>query len=146
MNSCVTLSRPVNVSSATAGDPAGSAAEFVSAQAAATCAVQPAVLHISGMPIRLRPVVEDAMVRLVPSESGFVVPGDDPLTAQWCTRWHKDLPGDNLYALYGASQHVPAGVGCRQLITGTDSELAALRAELCQLAERYGFTVRLEAA
>lgn len=97
------------------------------------------------MPVRLRPVVEDLMARVIESESEFVVPGDDPLTAQWCTRWHKDYPGDNIVALAaGRATGTPCGVGCRQVLTGTRAELVAFAAEMSQLARAHGFSAQLE--
>lgn len=97
------------------------------------------------MPVRLRPVVEDLMARVIVSESEFVVPGDDPLTAQWCTRWHKDHPGDNIVALAaGRATGTACGVGCRQVLTGTRAELEDFAAQLAQLAHAYGFSAQLE--
>lgn len=111
----------------------------------AAAATATTVLRISGMPVRLRPVVEDLMARVIESESEFVVPGDDPLTAQWCTRWHKDYPGDNIVALAdGRATGTPCGVGCRQVLTGTREELTDFAAELSQLAGAYGFSAQLE--
>lgn len=97
-----------------------------------------AVLQISGMPRSLRPAIERAMARCIASESEFIVPGDDPLTAQWCTRWHRDPVWDPL------SGRVPdnaggLGIGCQQVITGTPSELDALGRAVEMLAGEYGF-------
>ena len=47
------------------------------------------VLKISGMPRTLRSEIEHAMDRCIRTESEFIIPGDDPLTAQWCTRWFR---------------------------------------------------------
>lgn len=79
------------------------------------------VLIIESMPARLRPRVEELMVTCLPSASTWEIPGDDPLTAQWCTRWYKDWPGQDLAALAaGAGSEfdaVPPGIGCRQVLT-----------------------------
>ena len=90
------------------------------------------------MPRNLRPAIERAMARCISSESEFIVPGDDPLTAQWCTRWHRDPVWDPL------SGRVPdnadgLGIGCQQVITGTPSELDALGSAVEMLAGEYGF-------
>ena len=97
-----------------------------------------AVLEISGMPRSLRPAIERAMARCIRSESEFIVPGDDPLTAQWCTRWRRDPLWDVV------SMNVPdnadgLGIGCQQVITGTPSELDALGRAVEMLAGEYGF-------
>ena len=39
--------------------------------------VQTAVLRVSGMPTRLRPAIERAMVQCISTQSEYVVPGDD---------------------------------------------------------------------
>ena len=100
------------------------------------------VLKISGMPRALRPEVERAMDRCIRTESEFIVPGDDPLTAQWCTRWYRDEI--SMEALvYGEAAGVGAesvGIGCRQVLTGTEVELAALDSAVGYLARRYGFS------
>ncbi len=101
------------------------------------------VLIIESMPATLRPVVEDLMVECLRSESTWVVPGDDPLTAQWCTRWYKDWPGLDLAALAAGHSTVKPGVGCRQVVTGTSAELRALEHRVVELASRYGFAARL---
>ncbi|AKE39614.1 Hypothetical protein NG00_01508 [Corynebacterium camporealensis] len=86
------------------------------------------VLHIEGMPRTLRPVIERAMYRCIATESVFVVPNDDPLTAQWCTRWYRE----------------GAGIGCRQVLTGTAAELRALNSAVSVLAGEYGFSGKVE--
>lgn len=103
-----------------------------------------AVLQISGMPRSLRPAIERAMARCIRSESEFIVPGDDPLTAQWCTRWRRDpvwdvvgVGGDN--AESAAVGNAGAGIGCQQVLTGTPSELEALGRAVEMLAGEYGF-------
>ena len=100
------------------------------------------VLKISGMPRSLRPEVERAMDRCIRTESEFIVPGDDLLTAQWCTRWYRDEI--SMEALvYCAAAGIGAknvGIGCRQVLTGTEMELAALDSAVSYLAQRYGFS------
>lgn len=95
-----------------------------------------AVLQISGMPRSLRPAIERAMARCIRSESEFIVPGDDPLTAQWCTRWRRDP----LWDVVGIkADNTGAGIGCQQVLTGTPSELEALGRAVEMLAGEYGF-------
>ena len=115
--------------------------------------VQTAVLRVSGMPTRLRPAIERAMVQCISTQSEYVVPGDDPLTAQWCTRWYRDTGFDNdlatLAAFPGVELPQPRAekcVGCRQVITGTAHELRALNSVVATLAEEFGFSARVDAA
>ena len=54
--------------------------------------VRTAVLTIAGMPRTLRPAIERAMARCITTESEFIVPGDDPLTAQSVSYTHLTLP------------------------------------------------------
>lgn len=101
------------------------------------------VLKISGMPRALRPEVEHAMDRCIRTESEFIVPGDDPLTAQWCTQWYRDEI--SMEALVrgeatGPGMDSGVGIGCHQVLTGTEAELAALESAVCYLAQRYGFS------
>lgn len=115
--------------------------------------VQTAVLRVSGMPTRLRPAIERAMVQCISTQSEYVVPGDDPLTAQWCTRWYRDTGFDDdlatLAAFPGVELPQPSAekcVGCRQVITGTAHELRALNSVVATLAEEFGFSARVDAA
>ena len=115
--------------------------------------VQTAVLRVSGMPTRLRPAIERAMVQCISTPSEYVVPGDDPLTAQWCTRWYRDTGFDDdlatLAAFPGVELPQPRAekcVGCRQVITGTVHELRALNSVVATLAEEFGFSARVDAA
>lgn len=115
--------------------------------------VQTAVLRVSGMPTRLRPAIERAMVQCISTPSEYVVPGDDPLTAQWCTRWYRDTGFDDdlatLAAFPGVELPAPRAekcVGCRQVITGTAHELRALNSVVATLAEEFGFSARVDAA
>ena len=99
------------------------------------------VLKISGMPRKLRSEIEHAMDRCIRTESEFIIPGDDPLTAQWCTRWFRD--GLSVAALAqggSACANAGSGIGCHQVLTGTEAELAALESAVCYLAQRYGFS------
>ncbi|NWO16793.1 MAG: hypothetical protein HLX46_08160 [Corynebacterium sp.] len=112
-----------------------------------------AVLRVSGMPKRLRPAIERAMVQCISTSSEYVVPGDDPLTAQWCTRWYRDTGFDDdlatLAAFPGVELPQPRAekcVGCRQVITGTAHELRALNSVVATLAEEFGFSARVDAA
>ena len=120
--------------------------------AAATPKTIAGVLRIGAMPRRFRPMVEEAMARCVTSDPSFVVPGDDPLYAQWCTRWFKDVPADNLVAIArgtaGAQsgKGVPAGIGCHQVLTGTRAELASLDADVRELAAEHGFRAQVDIA
>ena len=119
-------------------------------------AILAGVLRVSAMPKRFRPVVEEAMADCITSESTYVVPGDDPLFAQWCTRWYKDVPADNLVTLSrgwgqrggrkSSADDVPAGIGCHQALTGTREELQALDKRLRDLAEHHGFCARVDFA
>ncbi|AMO92440.1 hypothetical protein QP414_11765 [Corynebacterium simulans] len=104
--------------------------------------VHTAVLTIAGMPRKLRPAVERAMARCITTESEFIVPGDDPLTAQWCTRWYRDMPGDA--ELVRAVVPARVGIGCRQVITGTQKELAALEREVELLSTEHAFSARVD--
>ena len=115
--------------------------------------VQTAVLRVSGMPTRLRPAIERAMVQCISTPSEYVVPGDDPLTAQWCTRWYRDTGFDDdlasLAAFPGVELPQPRAekcVGCRQVITGTAHELRALNSVVATLAQEFGFSARVDAA
>ena len=115
--------------------------------------VQTAVLRVSGMPTRLRPAIERAMVQCISTQSEYVVPGDDPLTAQWCTRWYRDTGFDDdlatLAAFPGVELPQPRAekcVGCREVITGTAHELRALNSVVATLAEEFGFSARVDAA
>ena len=112
-----------------------------------------AVLEISGMPRSLRPAIERAMARCIRSESEFIVPGDDPLTAQWCTRWRRDplwdvgsmnadntITTDAANVVKGETANAGCtGIGCQQVLTGTPSELEALGRAVEMLAGEYGF-------
>ena len=111
------------------------------------------MLEISGMPRSLRPAIERAMARCIRSESEFIVPGDDPLTAQWCTRWRRDplwdvvsMNADNTITtdadnvVKGETANAGCtGIGCQQVLTGTPSELEALGRAVEMLAGEYGF-------
>lgn len=121
---------------ATSASPVGSPAESWPNRACGE--VGTAVLQISGMPRGLRPAIERAMARCIRSESEFIVPGDDPLTAQWCTRWRRDADWDPVSGMtLGGGPSV--GIGCRQVLTGTPSELEALGRAVEMLAGEYGF-------
>ncbi len=88
-----------------------------------------AVLSIAGLPCELRWAVETAMVEAIPSESELYTPCADPLTADWCTAWQRDRDVFDY-----------AAVTCRQVITGSDEELAALDCELTALIAAHNAT------
>lgn len=73
-----------------------------------------AVLEIEDASPRERRDVERAMVDCIPSVSELAIPGQHVDDAHWYTRWMR----------------TPYGVSCREVITGTSEELAALNAEL----------------
>lgn len=73
-----------------------------------------AVLEIEDAPLHVRREVERAMVDCIPSASELFIPGQSAEDAHWYTRWVR----------------TPRGVSCREVITGTSEELAALDAEL----------------
>ena len=122
---------------ATSASPAGSPAESWPHRACGE--VGTAVLQISGMPRALRPAIERAMARCIRSESEFIVPGDDPLTAQWCTRWRRDADWDPVSGKKLGGERARGGIGCHQVLTGTPSELEALGRAVEMLAGEYGF-------
>lgn len=88
-----------------------------------------AVLLIDAMPRKLRPDVEELMVRCIPSAPELEIPGIDPLEATWCTRWERSI--------------LPGTIGTRQVITGTAEELELFMRELTQLRQRYEFDVSM---
>lgn len=98
------------------------------------------------MPTALRPVIEDIMVECIATQSCLEIPGADPLEAHWCTRWHRDVVSDAALVA-GAGELRSAGgsvgVGCREVLTGTPAEIAALAERVGALADRYGFTARV---
>ncbi|QNE89925.1 hypothetical protein H0194_02500 [Corynebacterium incognita] len=102
-------------------------------------AVTTGVLTVRGCPKRLRPAIERAMATCVRTESRFVVLGDDPLFAQWHTRWWKDrcAAGSTAKGVY---------VACRQVLTGTPAELDNLRVVVETLADEFQFTASVDAA
>ncbi|MBI9000957.1 hypothetical protein M0E87_03720 [Corynebacterium sp. CCM 9185] len=98
--------------------------------AAAQADVVYARLHIIGLPVTLRPVVESAMAVCLPTPGIAVPPGVDPLTAEWCTRWHR-------------SDTVPRAVDCDQLLSGARKELLRLSRLLDGLGSAHEFDVEL---
>ena len=88
-----------------------------------------AVLSIAGLPRELRWAVETAMVETISSESELYTPCADPLTAEWCTAWQRDREVFDYTA-----------VTCRQILTGSDDELAALDCELTALVAEHNAT------
>ncbi|AKK03613.1 hypothetical protein [Corynebacterium epidermidicanis] len=94
------------------------------------CTASTAVLAIDRMPRSLRRTVEDLMVDCLTSPSQLYVPGADPLTAAWCTQWHR-------------SQSAPGTIACRQVLTGSLAELELFDAAVAKLALAHGFIVDL---
>lgn len=84
-----------------------------------------AVLAIDGLPRSLRMHVEQLMVECIPSPAELYVPGVDPLTAAWCTRWER-------------SSSDRRKVACRQVLTGSLAELKLFDARLAELAGECG--------
>ncbi|MCH6197537.1 hypothetical protein MHT86_08520 [Corynebacterium mastitidis] len=87
------------------------------------------VLTIERMPIALRAGVEALMVLCVPSQPLAALPGADPLSAHWCTRWER--AGRGL-------------TGCREVLAAPRAELRRLAAALRERAEAEGFYASVE--
>lgn len=113
-----------------------------------------AVLLVDAMPRRFRPAVERAMAVCLRSEPVDAPYGADPLTADWCTRWVRDVRRihPEPFALDSrcdgevADGKLAAGentVGCAQPICAPTAELIRLRGMVEQLAARGGFRARL---
>lgn len=113
-----------------------------------------AVLLVDAMPRRFRPAVERAMAVCLRSEPVAAPYGADPLTADWCTRWVRDVrriqpePSAQDSRCEGevADGESPAGeitVGCAQPICAPTTELIRLRGMVEKLAARGGFRARL---
>lgn len=128
------------------------------AASAPSRALQPgygeAVLLVDAMPRRFRPAVERAMAVCLRSEPVAAPYGADPLTADWCTRWVRDVrrtqsePSAQDSRCEGevADGESPAGeitVGCAQPICAPTTELIRLRGMVEKLAARGGFRARL---
>ncbi|AWB81492.1 hypothetical protein C3B44_03260 [Corynebacterium yudongzhengii] len=93
-----------------------------------TPATQHARLTVSGLSLRLRPVIERAQVICLRSEPTAALPGTDPLEADFFTRWHRDRTADG-----------QRGVRCQQVINGTAAEIDALRRVVTDIAAEAGF-------
>ena len=122
-----------------------------------------AVLLVDAMPSRFRPAVERAMAVCLRSDPVDAPCGADPLTADWCTRWVRDVPrtqaepsaqdfrcdgeaADGKLEAMGTAATSAAGevtVGCLQPICAPTAELIRLRGMVEQLAARGGFRARL---
>ncbi|MDK4292933.1 hypothetical protein [Corynebacterium propinquum] len=113
-----------------------------------------AVLLVDAMPRRFRPAVERAMAVCLRSEPVDAPCGADPLTADWCTRWVRDVrrTQPELSAqdfrcdgevVDGASPAGEITVGCAQPMCAPTVELIRLRGMVEQLAARGGFRARL---
>ncbi|MDU0479243.1 hypothetical protein QVA66_08320 [Staphylococcus chromogenes] len=89
-----------------------------------------AVLEIDGLPRSLRLAVEQLMVDCIRSESELFVPGADPLTANWCTRWSRSATN-------------PRTIACRQVLTGTTAELELFDDTLAAFARAKGFAAEV---
>ncbi len=94
-----------------------------------------AVLTVTGLPRQLRPKVESAMVVCIPSTSELTVPASRILTAEWFTGWHRDRTT--------GPENGEVLVGCRQLLTGTTTELDRLRRVVEGLAREYRFSAEV---
>lgn len=136
----------------------GEAKAWRSVTSAPSSTLQPgnseAVLLVDAMPRRFRPAVERAMAVCLRSEPVDAPYGADPLTADWCTRWVRDVrriqpePSAQDSRCDGevADGESPAGeitVGCAQPICAPTTELIRLRGMVEQLAARGGFRARL---
>ncbi|MDK4325959.1 hypothetical protein QP919_05895 [Corynebacterium propinquum] len=113
-----------------------------------------AVLLVDAMPRHFRPAVERAMAVCLRSEPVDAPYGADPLTADWCTRWVRDVrrmqpeasAQDSRCDGEVADGKISAGeitVGCAQPICAPTTELIRLRGMVEQLAARGGFRARL---
>lgn len=122
-----------------------------------------AVLLVDAMPRRFRPAVERAMAVCLRSEPVDAPYGADPLTADWCTRWVRDVRrtqpelsaqdfrcdgevADGKLETMGTAAMSAAGevtVGCSQPMCAPTAELIRLRGMVEQLAARGGFRARL---
>lgn len=96
-------------------------------------ATRSAVLTVTGLPARMRPVIERALVVCLRSEPPAAPPGTDPVTADFFTRWTRDITLGGGY-----------GVRCRQVVTGTSAELDALQRVVSELAAENGFHAEVE--
>lgn len=103
-----------------------------------------AVLTITGLPVRLRRVIERALVICLRSDLPPAPAGTDPLTADFFTRWTRDSAPTDSAATDAAAPAGGATVRCRQVVTGTEAELKALRRVLGELAADNGFRAQLE--
>lgn len=109
------------------------------------------------------PDVERAMAVCLRSDPVDAPCDADPLTADWCTRWVRDVPrtqaepsaqdfrcdgevADGKLEAMGTAATSAAGevtVGCSQVICAPTAELIRLRGMVEQLAARGGFRARL---
>src|SRR5699024_10451900 len=141
------------MTSTTAASEEGLSQAYAPRPRAQSVDVQTAVLHVSGMPTRLRPAIERAMVQCISTPSEYVVPGDAPLTSQWRTRSYRDHGYSADIATLGAFTGVDVPqpgaekcVGCLQVVAGTAHELRAPDSVVSALAEEFGFSARVDAA
>ena len=136
----------------------GEAKAQVSVTSAPSSTLQPgyseAVLLVDAMPRRFRSAVERAMAVCLRSEPVDVPYGADPLTADWCTRWVRDVrrmqPEPSAQdsrcdgeVADGESSAGEITVGCAQPICAPTTELIRLRGMVEKLAARGGFRARL---
>ena len=94
----------------------------------APLAERSAVLTLSRVPKSMRMHVERALTVCLRSEPAEATPGMDPLMADWFMRWSRDRSVTDYYA-----------VRCRQELSGTEAEFAALERVLAGLAAEHGF-------
>lgn len=136
----------------------GEAEAWRSVTSAPSRALQPgyseAVLLVDAMPRRFRSAVERAMAVCLRSEPVDPPYGADPLTADWCTRWVRDVRRMQPEPFVqhsrcdgevadGKSPAEEITVGCAQSICAPTAELIRLRGMVEQLAARGGFRARL---
>ncbi|GAA1475188.1 hypothetical protein P4N68_08920 [Corynebacterium felinum] len=89
-----------------------------------------AFLCVNGMPCGFRMTVEETMVKTLKSEPCAVSTSTDFLDIASCTKWERST--------------VRGRVDCRQLLSGTEDELAQFGRELDALAQTHGFSASLE--
>lgn len=92
---------------------------------------QLAVMRVSGMPRRARPLVEEAMYCSLKSLPMATMPGTEVLDVAHCTPWMR-------------SPEHKGCVECKQLLNGTAEELEALRRALSRLTAEHAFSASLE--
>lgn len=99
----------------------------------------PAVLTVSGLPRHLRLRVESLISEHLSEPAVPALPaGTDIWDIPWFTRWRPDPP-----RVDAAGRATRVTVSCREVITGSVTELDALAAALTELAQTFRFTARV---